>query len=219
MNTAFKDQRAAAFLPFALLCAAAIAAFTAVKVNELNRAPLKTLDEMRAGQPEAQAQPKPEGVPALSPMDGKPLPALAFTSLDGAKVSLASFKGKVLFVNLWATWCAPCREEMPGMQKLYERMKGENFEMIAISIDKDGKKAVAPFVKELGLTFPVLLDVEQQAAVPFHITGVPETFLVSPDGIILHHLVGPTNWDRPEIGDALKALTRRGFIAGKNPPK
>lgn len=213
MTTDFKDQRAAAFFPFAALCAVCIAAVIVMKVNELNRAPLKTLAEIRAGQP-----PRAEK-PAVSPMDGKPLPNLTFTAMDGRKVSLASFKGKVLFINLWATWCAPCREEMPGMQKLYEQMKGENFEMIAISIDKDGMKAVAPFVKELGLTFPILLDVEQQAAGPFHITGVPETFLVSPEGIILHHLVGPTNWNRPEIADALRALARKTFIAGKNPPK
>lgn len=216
MSTDFRDQRTAAFFPFAALCAACIAVVMVMKVNELNRVPLKTLDEMRASQP--QEPPKPTD-PALSPMDGKPLPDISFTAMDGKKVRLASFKGKVLFVNLWATWCAPCREEMPGMQKLYEQMKGENFEMIAISIDKDGMKAVSPFVKELGLTFPILLDVEQLAAGPFHITGVPETFLVNQDGIILHHLVGPAKWDRPEITNALKALTRKSFIAGKNPPK
>ncbi len=216
MTTEFKDQRATAFFPFATFCVACIAVVIVMKVNALNRVPLKTLDEIRASQPQ---QPQRSVDPALSPMDGKPLPNLTFTAMDGRKVSLASYKGKVLFVNLWATWCAPCREEMPSMQKLYEQMKGENFEMIAISIDKDGMKAVAPFVKELGLTFPVLLDVEQQAAGPFHITGVPETFLVSPEGTILHHLVGPANWDRPEIANALKALARKTFIAGKNPPK
>lgn len=216
MSTEFKDQRAAAFLPFAAFCFVCIAIVTVMRVNELNRTPLKTLDELRASQPQ-QAQKPAE--PALSPMDGKPMPNLTFTAMDGKKVSLASFKGKVLFINLWATWCAPCRDEMPGMQKLYEKMKGENFEMIAISIDKDGLKAVAPFVKELGLTFPILLDVEQQAAGPFHITGVPETFLVSPEGIILHHLVGPATWDKPEIANALKSLARKTFIAGKNPPK
>lgn len=216
MSTDFKDQRAAAFLPFAALCIICIASVIVLKVNGLNRAPLKTLDEIRASQPQQSQKP---GEPALSPMDGKPLPNLTFTAMDGRKVSLASFKGKVLFVNIWATWCAPCREEMPGMQKLYEKMKGENFEMLAISIDKDGMKSVAPFVKELGLTFPILLDVEQQAAGPFHITGVPETFLVSQEGTILHHLVGPATWDKPEIANALKALTRRTFIAGKNPPK
>ncbi len=214
MATDFRDQRAAAFFPFAALCIICAATVIVMKVNELNRVPLKTLEELRASQPQPQA-----GQPAPSPMEGKPLPDLTLTAMDGKKVNLSSYRGKVLFVNLWATWCAPCRDEMPGMQKLYEQMKGENFEMLAISIDKDGLKAVAPFVKELKLTFPILLDVEQQAAGPFHITGVPETFLVSPDGTILHHLVGPATWDKPEIANALKTLARKTFIAGKNPPK
>ncbi len=211
MNSTFKEQRAAAFIPYAVLVAALITAFTMVKVNELNRPPLKTLEEMRGGQ-QAQEQ-------APSPMEGKPLPDLSFTALDGGKVSLSSFKGKVLFVNIWATWCAPCRDEMPSMQKLYEQMKGENFEMVAISIDKDGKKAVAPFVKELGLTFPVLLDAEQKSSAPFKITGVPETFLVNQEGIILHHVVGPTTWDRPVIVNALKTLAQRQASGGTRRPE
>ncbi len=216
MTTDFRDQRAAAFFPFAALCIVCAATVIVMKVNELNRTPLKTLDEMRASQPQASQK---AAESSQGPMTGQPLPDLTLTAMDGKKVSLASYKGKVLFINLWATWCAPCRDEMPSMQKLYEQMKGENFEMIAISIDKDGLKAVEPFVKDLKLTFPILLDVEQKASGPFKITGVPETFLVSPEGTILHHLVGPAAWDKPEIANALRALARKTFIAGKNPPK
>ena len=92
------------------------------------------------------------------------------------------------------------------MQKLYRELKGADFEMVGISIDKEGKKSVAPFVKELGITFPILLDPASKVAEQFKITGVPETFLVGRDGTILHHVVGPAEWDQPAIVSTLKEV-------------
>lgn len=201
----FKRQRLAALYPFAALCVASVAVFVMVKVTVLGRPALKTLEQARAemgGQTPADKPP-----PVL--MDGKPMPDAELPLLNGKMVKLSSYRGKVLFVNLWATWCAPCKDEMPSMEKLYQAVKAPNFEMLAVSIDKEGKKVVEPFVKELGLTFPVLLDPQQVLAPQLKITGVPETFLVSPEGIILHHLVGPAQWDRPEIIDALRSLIRK----------
>jgi peroxiredoxin len=89
---------------------------------------------------------------------GLPAPDFTFPDLNGKVVSLSDYKGKVVFINIWATWCLPCREEMPSMQKLYDQFKGEAFEILAVSIDSAGRKAVAPFMRELNLTFPALLD-------------------------------------------------------------
>lgn len=145
-------------------------------------------------------------------MEGKPAPDFDLPSLGGKNVRLADLKGKVLFINIWATWCLPCREEMPSMEKLYRLLKGPDFEMIGISVDKDPEKSVAPFVKELGLTFPILLDPKSETAAKYKITGVPETYLVAPNGIIIHHLIGPAKWDRPDVVEALKKLVE---LSGK----
>jgi peroxiredoxin len=108
--------------------------------------------------------------------EGIPAPDFSFPDLNGKKVGLSDYKGKVVLVNIWATWCPPCRDEMPSMQKLYERFKGEGFELLAVSIDETGRRAVVPFVQKLNLTFPVLLDPKGKIQGLYKITGVPESF-------------------------------------------
>jgi len=89
---------------------------------------------------------------------GVPAPNFSLPDLEGKKVSLTDFKGKVVLLNIWATWCAPCVEEMPSMEKLYQELKGEDFELLAISVDESGAEAVKPFLEKLKIGFPVLLD-------------------------------------------------------------
>lgn len=220
-DAVFDRQRKAALIPFAALCLAALAVLMAVKMNTLGRPALKTLDEMRAAQgaaPGAATAPGVSGEPAPSPMEGKPMPDAELRMLGGKTAKLSSYRGKVLLINIWATWCAPCRDEMPSMEKLYRELKGSNFELLAISIDKDGEKSVAPFIKEVGVTFPVFLDPAQVTPPLYKITGVPETFLVNPEGVILHHLIGPTQWDRPVIIDALRTLAAKTASAADTKP-
>jgi len=210
----FKEQRASAVIPFAMLCAALVMTYIFTKVILMNRpVPRQMTAEEVKGQ-SAQGEPEP---PPPSPMEGKPVPDFALPDLNGKMVKLADLRGKVLFINIWATWCAPCREEMPSLENLYKKLKGPNFEMVGISIDKDGKKSVEPFVKQLGITFPILLDPASATAAKFQITGVPETFLVSQEGIVLHHLIGPTQWDKQSIADALKNLVEKRFSSGTTP--
>ena len=203
------EERTRATLPFAVFLVLILGAYFTLKVEQINRPILKPASDV--SQEEAQAQAPPAG-----PMTGKEAPDFELPSIGGGMVKLSDHKGKLVFVNIWATWCAPCRDEMPSMERLYQKLKGPNFEMIAISDDEEGKTAVDPFAKELGLTFPILLDPEKNdsndykpdgVAKRYMITGVPETYLIREDGLVILHLVGPTEWDRPEIVNVLKQLT------------
>ena len=128
---------------------------------------------------------------------GKPAPDFDTVDLEGKVWSLSKLKGKVVFVNFWATWCAPCREEMPSMQRLYEKMPKDKFEMLALF--NNDKKAVAEnFVAKLGLTMPILSDEHNFAGPKYGLTGLPETFIVDKKGVIREKFIGPAQWDSPE---------------------
>jgi len=130
---------------------------------------------------------------------GLPAPDFTFPGLDGKKVSLSDYRGKVVFVNIWATWCPPCVEEMPSMQKLYQKLKGENFEILAVSIDSKGAKVVAPFMQKYKLTFPALIDYMSTIKRIYKTTGVPESYIIDKDGILAKKVIGPLDWSRPDI--------------------
>ena len=128
---------------------------------------------------------------------GKPAPDFDTLDLDGKVWSLSKLKGKVVFVNFWATWCSPCREEMPSMQRLYTKLPKDKFEMIAL-FNNDKKPAVRNFVSQLGLTFPILSDEHNFAGTKYGLTGLPETFIVDKQGVIREKIIGPIKWDSPE---------------------
>lgn len=128
---------------------------------------------------------------------GKPAPDFDTLDLDGKIWSLSKLKGKVVFINFWATWCSPCREEMPSMQRLYTKLPKDKFEMIAL-FNNDKKPAVRNFVSQLGLTFPILSDEHNFAGTKYGLTGLPETFIVDKQGVIREKIIGPAKWDSPE---------------------
>lgn len=131
--------------------------------------------------------------------DNLPAPDFTFPGLDGKMVSLSDLKGKVVLVNIWATWCPPCVDEMPSMEKLYRKLKGKNFEILAVSIDESGLKAVAPFMKKSSLTFPALIDSKGTIKTVYGITGIPESFIIDQQGILIKKIVGPVDWATPRI--------------------
>jgi peroxiredoxin len=134
----------------------------------------------------------PSGKPLLG--KGVPAPDFTFPGLDGKKVSLADYKGKVVLLNIWATWCAPCVEEMPSMEKLYQELKDEDFELLAVSVDETGIEAVAPFMKKHKLGFPVLLDTVGDIKSLYQVTGIPESFIIDKNGMIIEKIIGPRDW-------------------------
>ena len=134
----------------------------------------------------------PWGKPLLG--KGVPAPNFTFPGLDGKKVSLADFKGKVVLLNIWATWCAPCVAEMPSMEKLYQELKDEGFELLAVNVDESGAETVAPFMEKHKLGFPVLLDPRGDIKNLYLTTGIPESFIIDKHGIIVEKVVGPRDW-------------------------
>src|SRR3990172_6372561 len=125
-------------------------------------------------------------------------PDFELPTLGGNSVKLSAYRGKVVFLNIWATWCPPCREEMPSMEALYRKLKGRPFEMLAVSIDQKGEEVIGPFVAKYGLTFPVLLDPDRKTYNPYGLTGIPETFIIDKKGAIIFKVVGPQNWMKQE---------------------
>ena len=121
------------------------------------------------------------------------------------KINLSDYRGSVVFLNFWATWCPPCREEMPDIEKLNKGLQGTNFAILAISIDVSGTKAVRPFMKELGLTFPALLDPNRRVARKYGVISLPTTFLIDCSGSLVAKAIGPRKWDD---GNALELIKR-----------
>lgn len=149
-----------------------------------------------------------------SALVGKPAPDFALSDLDGRTVRLANLKGRVVFVNVWATWCEPCRQEMPSMQALYERFGGDDFEMLAVSADTGDGADVRAFAESLALTFRVLRDPERQVSSRYRVTGYPETFLIDRNGKVVSHTIGPHHWSTPTTFTAVRRLIESGEWTG-----
>ncbi len=134
---------------------------------------------------------KPEPV-----VEGDVAPDFTLPLLDGGEDSLSNHKGEVVLLNIWATWCGPCRQEMPYMQDFYESMEGKPFVILAASQDRKGEEEVRPFVNEFGLTFPILLDQDKEVGDLYQTDKFPESYIIDKDGIIVKRVVGQlTNSD------------------------
>ena len=142
------------------------------------------------------------------PSIGEEARNFTFADLEGKEVSLSDFYGKkVVFINIWATWCPSCKKELPTMQRLYEKFGGDDFEVLAVSIDAAGKKAVAPYMKKHHYTFPTLLDTSGSIQLLYGTTGVPESFIIDKKGKVAFVEIGPGDWTAPERQDLIRGLT------------
>ena len=132
-----------------------------------------------------------------------PAPDFTLQDLKGKTWKLSDLKGKVVFINFWATWCPPCRDEMPSMQKLYTEMADTPFQMLAV-LTNDDPMAAERFARQHGFTFPILIDRKGNIGGLYGITGVPETFIVDPGGILRRKYIGPFEWDSTVAKDMIK---------------
>ena len=125
---------------------------------------------------------------------GKPAPNFTLVDTKGKTWNLSELKGQVVFVNFWATWCPPCREEMPSMEALYTSMPADKFKMLAI-LSNDEPAIADKFAAQIGFTFPILIDPENKASQAYGLTGVPESYIIDKHGILREKVIGPAQWD------------------------
>lgn len=129
---------------------------------------------------------------------GAPAPNFQLYDLNGRLVTLSNYRGRVVLLNFWATWCGPCRVEMPAMEDLYREFNRRDFEILAVSTDQQGAAVTRPFSEEMGLTFPILHDSDFRVGVAYGARTLPMTFLVDRRGVITHRIFGARDWQSPE---------------------
>jgi thiol-disulfide isomerase/thioredoxin len=147
------------------------------------------------------------GLPLLR--EKQPVTDFSLKLVDGRTVTLGALKGRVVFLNFWATWCPPCREEMPSMEILYRRFRDKGLELIAVDI-MEGDKAVSAFLSDNNLSFPAALDSNGRVSNRYGIQAIPATFIIDRDGKIILYTVGGRNWNTPAIIAAFEELLKSG---------
>jgi thiol-disulfide isomerase/thioredoxin len=154
--------------------------------------------------------PKPEAAKTGTVAKEKsPAPEISVVSLaNGTTLKLSDLKGKVVLLNFWATWCPPCREEIPSMIKLNSFMAGKPFQMVAVSIDEGGKPAIESFFKSTGFSLPTYIDESGVSGKTYGITGVPESFIIDKNGVLVKKIIGGAAWDSPEVVAFLEGLMK-----------
>jgi thiol-disulfide isomerase/thioredoxin len=189
----------------------ALAAFAAVYVT------LGQPDNRAVGTPSAEAPAatvKPSANPlatgAMTTFVFKPqpeaLPDLQFVNGSGTKVSLANFRGKVVLLNVWATWCAPCREEMPGLDKLQTALGSDKFQVVALAVDKSGVEGAKKFLADIKAEkLEPYADPTAKEGTRLKVIGMPTTILIDREGREIGRLIGPAHWDSPEAERLIEA--------------
>jgi cytochrome c biogenesis protein CcmG, thiol:disulfide interchange protein DsbE len=144
----------------------------------------------------------------LRPWTGVPeAPPIELKTLEGQPLSLAELRGKIVVVNFWATWCEPCIEEMPSLQRLRQALAGEPFEILAVNY-QEGEPRIRAFLQKVALTFPILRDADGGVARAWRVRIFPSSFVVDPEGRIRYVLVGSLDWATRDMQKTLRALLR-----------
>jgi len=132
------------------------------------------------------------------PQQAMDAPEFSAENMEGKQISLSSLKGKVILLNLWATWCPPCRAEMPSMERLYQKLKNKNFTILAISTPtppKETREKIVSYINDNKYTFPVLIDDSQEISYQYGSGSIPTSWIIDADGKVLARFVGAMEWD------------------------
>jgi peroxiredoxin len=135
-------------------------------------------------------------------------PDFTLNDLSGTEISLSDFHGQVVVVNFWATWCPPCRAEMPSMEKLYQTLKDQGLVILAVNIEPNGRQTVADFLARNPHTFPVLLDSQGVVQKRYGVFKFPESFVIRKDGTVDDKVVGAIDWAHPEAVAYFRSLLK-----------
>ena len=142
-------------------------------------------------------------------------PDLRFETADGEPLSLSEFRGTAVLLNIWATWCAPCRKEMPALDRLQAKMGGADFQVVALSVDRSGLDAIRSFFGEIGIkNLRIYVDQESGTMSALGVVGLPTTVLIDSDGREVQRWVGPAEWDSPEIIAVIEQALQEPRAAG-----
>lgn len=139
---------------------------------------------------------------------GQVAPDFRLRDMNGQMVSLSDFRGKVVLLNFWATWCGPCRVEMPAMEELYRQYSRKDFEILAVSTDAQGVAVTRPFQQENKLTFPILHDADFRVGLSYGARTLPMTFMVDRNGIVRQQIFGARDWGAPEAHQLVQMLMK-----------
>ncbi len=140
------------------------------------------------------------------PAMGSPAPDFQLIDLQGNRQTLPDYHGKVVLLNFWATWCGPCRVEMPSMEILYQDLKDKGFAILAISSDPQGSIVTRPFVASQGLTFPILHDSDYRVSGSYGVRTLPMSFLIDRNGTLIQRVFGAREWNSPEARELIHGL-------------
>ncbi len=132
-------------------------------------------------------------------------PDFALTDIDGVVHRLSDYRGQVVIVNFWATWCPPCREEMPSMQRAWEELRDEDIVILAIDVGED-EDTIFTFTADYPVEFPLLLDLDSGVTQEWPVRGLPTTFIIDPQGRIAYRAIGTRDWEDPALLDTLRKL-------------
>jgi peroxiredoxin len=139
---------------------------------------------------------------------GEPAPNIQLRDLNGRLVTLSDLRGKVVLLNFWATWCGPCRVEMPALEQLYRTFSRKDLEILAVSTDAQGVLVTRPFQQENHLTFPILHDADYRVGLTYGARSLPMTFLVDRQGVVRHQIFGARDWAASEAQQLVQMLMK-----------
>jgi peroxiredoxin len=142
---------------------------------------------------------------------GTPAQDFRLMDLDGTVHSLSQHQGKVVFLNFWATWCGPCKVEMPAMESLYQAFRSQGLEILAVSVDQQGAAVTRPFKEAMGLSFPILHDSDYQVGLTYGARTLPMTYVIDRKGVIRQRVFGARDWNSPEARQLMSELLQEPF--------
>jgi peroxiredoxin len=142
-----------------------------------------------------------------------PAPPFRLPDLDGDVHSLPEYQGKVVFLNFWATWCGPCKVEMPAMEALYQAFRSQGLEILAVSVDQQGAAVTRPFKEAMGLSFPILHDSDYQVGLTYGARTLPMTYVIDRQGIIRQRVFGARDWDSQEARKLIREMLEEPYHA------
>jgi len=143
---------------------------------------------------------------SLTPLSGRPAaPDFDLKDPEGRPQRLADYRGKPVILNFWATWCPPCREEMPAMQRAHEQVAAEGIAVVAINVGEDAQ-TIARFLEEEPVDFALPMDTDSKVAQRYHMKGLPTTYVIDPAGRLAYRASGSREWDDPKLLEQVRAL-------------